>query len=169
MSDFLKEFVFEESPLNITYFDEEPLKLTNEFIFFHNKSKFRKELNRLQYLIKSYTKVPLHAAGIRDSYLKEEYSENLLIILFTTSKLIKKSNQFIETISDKPLNPGCFYLKTTSDFILLLSKDMAGLTIGIETMEIILKQVLDDYMNKKKFDEYIKIGSFELLDCIRSH
>ncbi|MFX1387652.1 MAG: hypothetical protein ACFE9M_10595, partial [Promethearchaeota archaeon] len=72
-------------------------------------------------------------------------------------------------ISDKPLNPGCFYLKTTSDFILLLSKDMAGLTIGIETMEIILKQVLDDYMNKKKFDEYIKIGSFELLDCIRSH
>ena len=169
MSDFLKEFVFEESPLNITYFDEEPLKLTNEFIFFHNKSKFRKELNRLQYLIKSYTKVPLHAAGIRDSYLKEEYSEKLLIILFTTSKLIKKSNQFIEIISDKPLNPGCFYLKTTSDFILLLSKDMAGLTIGIETMEIILKQVLDDYMNKKKFDEYIKIGSFELLDCIRSH
>ncbi|MFX0156245.1 MAG: hypothetical protein ACFE9Q_17115, partial [Candidatus Hodarchaeota archaeon] len=69
MSSFLKEFKFEKSPLKITYLDKEPLKLTNEFIFFHNKSKFRKELNRLQYLIKSYTKVPLHAAGIRDSYL----------------------------------------------------------------------------------------------------
>ena len=75
----------------------------------------------------------------------------------------------MDTISDKVLNPGCFYLKTSSDFMVLISRDVEGLNLGIETMEIILKQVLEDYMNQKKFDDYIKVGSFELLDCIRSH
>ena len=63
MSTFLKEFKFEKTPSKITYLDEEPLKLSNEYIFFHNKSKFRKELNRLQYLIKSYTKYPFMLLG----------------------------------------------------------------------------------------------------------
>ena len=169
MSTFLKEFKFEKTPSKITYLDEEPLKLSNEYIFFHNKSKFRKELNRLQYLIKSYTKIPLHAAGIRDSYLKQEYFKSYFIVLFSTSEIAKKSNEIMDTISDKVLNPGCFYLKTSSDFMVLISRDVEGLNLGIETMEIILKQVLEDYMNQKKFDDYIKVGSFELLDCIRSH
>ena len=169
MSTFLKEFKFEKTPSKITYLDEEPLKLSNEYIFFHNKSKFRKELNRLQYLIKSYTKIPLHAAGLRDSYLKQEYFKNYFIVLFSTSEIAKKSNEIMDTISDKVLNPGCFYLKTSSDFMVLISRDVEGLNLGIETMEIILKQVLEDFMNQKKFDDYIKVGSFELLDCIRSH
>lgn len=165
MSTFLKEFKFKESPSKITYFDEEPLKLSNEFIFFHNKNKFRKELNQLQYLFKNFTKIPLHAAGIRDSYLKEEYSENLLIVLFTTSEKIKKSNEFIKSISDKALDSGCFYLETKSDFMLLVSRDMEGIIFGIETMETILKQVLEDYMNQQKFEEYIQVCSFQLSHC----
>jgi len=167
MSTFLTEFKFEKSSPKITYLDEEPLKLTNEFFFFHNKSKFRKELNQLQYLIKSYTKIAFHAAGIRDSYLKEEYSERFLIVLLTTSETIKKSNEFLKLHSDLELNSGCFYLQTTSEFMLLLSKDMEGLVKGVETVETILKQVLEDYMNQKRFDDYIKICAFESMDCIK--
>ena len=165
MSNFLKEFKFEKSPRTITYFDKEPLKLTNEFIFFHNKSKFRKELTQLQYLIKSYTKAPLHAAGIRDSYLKEDNSEKFLITLFTTPETIKKTNEIIENHSGIELNKGCFYLEVDTNFMLLLSKDIEGLTLGVKTMEVILKQVLEDYIDQKKFDDYIKVRTFELMDC----
>ena len=165
MSTFLKEFKFEKSPLEITYLDEEPLKLTNEYIFFHNKSKFRNELNRLQYLFKSYTKIALHAAGIRDSYLEEDYSEKFLIVLFTTSETVKNSNEILKPHSDLDLNKGCFYLQTTSEYTLLLSRDMDGLISGVNTMETILNQVLEDYLNQKKFDDYIKIRPFKLLNC----
>ena len=165
MSTFLKEFEFEKAPLKMKYLDAEPLKLNSEFIFFHNKSKFRKELTRLQYLFKSYTKVALHAAGIRDSYLKQEYSDKFFVILFTIPEMVKKINDFIEAHSDMELNPSCFYLETTSDFILLLSRDMEGLSLGIGTMELILKQVLDDYINQNRYDDYIKIRPFEILNC----
>ena len=87
MPELLKEFTFEKPPSKIIYFDKEPLKLSNEFMFFHNKNKFRKDLVRLQNLIKSYTKSPLHAAGIRDSYLKEEFSEEYLIIILVSNWL----------------------------------------------------------------------------------
>ena len=80
MSDYIKEYEFKISPKKITYGDEKPLKLSNEFSFYHNKSLFRKELNRLQYLFHKYLKTSLLAAGIRDSYLKEKYSGNYLII-----------------------------------------------------------------------------------------
>ena len=165
MSTFLKEFKFEKPPLKITYLDEEPLKLSNEFMFFHNKSKFRKELTRLQYLIKSYTKIALHAAGIRDSYLKQEYSDNILLVLLTTSETIKNSNELLKEHSDLELNSGCFYLQTSSDFMLLLSKDMDGLISGVNTMESILKQILEDFLNQQRFDDYIKICPFKLLNC----
>ncbi len=166
MSELLKEFTFEKPPTNITYLDKEPLKLTNEFIFFHNKSKFRKNLVALQNLIKSYTNAPLHAAGIRDSYLKEEYSEKFLITLFTTPETVKNANKIIEKHLEMEINKGCFYLKAETNFILLLSKGMEGLDLGVKTLEIILKQVLDDYMNQKKFDDYIKVRTFELSNCI---
>ncbi|MFX0024277.1 MAG: hypothetical protein ACFE9S_18265 [Candidatus Hermodarchaeota archaeon] len=165
MSDFLKEFEFKKPPLKITYFNEAPLKLTSEFIFFHNKSKFRKELNRLQYLIKSYTKIALHAAGIRDSYLKQEYSDRFLMVIFTTPETIKNTNKFMEKQSSIELNSECFYLQTTSDYMLLLSRDMNGIISGIATMESILKQTIEDYLKQQKFDDYIKIRPFELLDC----
>jgi len=165
MSIYLKEFEFENPPKQISYLDKEPLKLTNEFLFFHNKSKFRNLITQLQLLIKSYTNAPLHAAGIRDSYLKEEYSENFLIILFTNSKTVKSANSFLEAYSDIKIKPGCFYLETTSSYMLLLSSEMNGLTLGIEIMKEILKQVLNDYMNQKKFDDYIKIRPFRLSNC----
>ena len=148
MSTFLKEFKFEKIPLKITYFDDEPLKLNSEFIFFHNKSKFRKELTRLQYVIKSYTKIALHAAGIRDSYIGQEYSDKFFIVLFTTPETIKHTNDFINKHTDLELNPGCFHLETTTDFMLLISKDMDGLISGVATMESILKQTLEDYLNQ---------------------
>ncbi len=49
--------------------------------------------------------------------------------------------------------------------MLLLSKDMDGLISGVATMESILKQILEDYMNQQKFDDYIKIRPFELINC----
>ena len=168
MSDFLKEFIFEKSPIKITYFDKESLKLNNEFIFFHNKSKFRKELTGLQYLIKSYTKTPLQAAGIRDSFLKERYSEKYFIVLFTTLETSKNANQIIETHSDLELNHGCFYLEANTDYMLLLARDIEGLNLGVDIMETILKQVLEDYMKHKRFDDYIQICPFELIDCAKS-
>jgi hypothetical protein len=168
MSAFLKEFKFERSPLKIKYFDKESLKLNNEFIFFHNKSKFRKELTRLQYLIKSYTKSPLQAAGIRDSFLKEVYSEKYFIVLFTNLETSKNTNQIIEKHSDLELNQGCFYLEADTDYLLLLARDMEGLKLGVDTMETILKQILEDYIEYKRFDDYIQICSFELIDCAKS-
>jgi len=168
MSNFLKEYKFDNFPLKITYLDKEPLKLNSEFIFFHNKSKFRKELSRLQYLIKSYTNVPLHAAGIRDSYLKEELSENYLIILFTISDIVKKANEIIEANLSNEIKPGCFYLESNTDYMLLLSHDMEGLIFGIDNMESILEQVLEDYARQKRFDDYIKVRSFKLSNCKNS-
>lgn len=165
MSTFLKEYKFEKIPLKIAYFDEDPLKLNSEFIFFHNKSKFRKELTRLQYVIKSYTKIALHAAGIRDSYLEQELSDKFYIVIFTTPEKVKHTNDFITKHTDLVINPGCFYLETTPDFMLLLSKDIDGLISGVATMESILKQTLDDYLNQQKFDDYIKIRPFELINC----
>ncbi len=166
MSTSLKEFKFEKVPLKITYLDEEPLILNNEFVFFHNKSKLRKDLTKLQYLIKSYTNNPLQAAGIRDSYLKEEFSETFLIVLLTLPETIQNTNNIIETYSNIEINSGCFYIATNQNFMLLLTKDMKGFTAGINTMETILKQVMEDYMSQKKFDDYIKICSFNLINCI---
>lgn len=165
MSNLLKEFKFDKVPHKIVYLDKEPLKLSNELIFFHNKNKFRKYLNKLQYLFKSYTNIPLQAAGIRDSYLKEEFSEKFLIVLLSNSETVKNSDKIIESHSEIELNKGCFYLEADTNFILILSKDLEGLTLGIDTLEIILNQILEDYMIHKKFDNYIKVCSFELIDC----
>ncbi len=162
---FLKEFEFDKFPKNITYFDNEALKLNNEFLFFHNKSKFRKELTRLQNLIKSYTNTPLIASGIQDAYLKKQYTEKYLIVLFTTSENVKEINTIMEVHSDIELNPGCVFLETNSEYLLLLARDMEGLILGVNIMELILKQILEDYLNQKKFDEYITIRPFKLIDC----
>ncbi|MFX0153555.1 MAG: hypothetical protein ACFE9Q_03420, partial [Candidatus Hodarchaeota archaeon] len=124
--------------------------------------------NRLQYLIKSYTKVPLHAAGIRDSYLKENVSDKYLIILFTISDIIKKANEILEPILSIELNPGCFYLESNTDFMLLLSRDIEGLNFGIDTLETILKQILEDYMNQERFEDYIKVRPFRLFNCTKN-
>ena len=165
MSDYIKEYEFEETPKQLTYTEGKPLELSNEYVFFHNKNKFRKELNRLQYMFKSYTSNPLMAAGIRDSYLKAEYSDEYLIVLFTTFSIIKKSNEIIESKIGIKLEPDCFFLETTTNYMLLLAKDMKGLTLGIDIMEEILTQVMDDYLERKNFENYIKIRTFKLSNC----
>ncbi|MFX1320226.1 MAG: hypothetical protein ACFFAQ_01150 [Promethearchaeota archaeon] len=168
MSDFLREFEFKKPPKEIAYFEKEPLKLNKDFVFFHNKSKFRKELTRLQYLFRSYTKIALNAFGIRDSYINKEYSDKYLVLLFTTNEIIKDANQIIKIHSEIEIKNGCFYLVSNSKYMLLLAKDMGGLVFGIDTIEDLFKQVMEDYLNKKNFDDYIKIRSFKLLDCIKS-
>ena len=165
MSDYIKEFEFEKEPKEITYIEGEPLKLNKEFVFFHNKNLFRKELTRLQYLFKSYTNIPLIASGIRDSYLKDEFSQKYLIVIFTTNEVIKETNQIIKNNSNVEINSNCFFLEATSTYMLLLAKDLKGLILGLDTMELVIKQVMDDYFNQKKFDEYIKIRPFKLYNC----
>ncbi|MFX1574757.1 MAG: hypothetical protein ACFFB0_18635 [Promethearchaeota archaeon] len=165
MSNLLREFTFEKPPKEITYLDNEPLKLTKEFVFFHNKSKFRKELNRLQYLFKSYTRIPLKAEGIRDSYLKEELSETFFMVLFTTSDIVKKTNKILKNYSDQEFESGCFLIEATSNYLLLLTKEIDSLISGINLLEEILIQILEDYINQQNFDEYIKIRPFKLKSC----
>ena len=162
MTDYIKNFEFEKPPKKITYSDEEPLKLTEDFVFFHNKSKIRKGLNRLQYLFKSYTKNPLLALGIRDSLLKKDFTDKFLIVLFTTSEVVESTNSIIEKNSEMVFKEGEYYITVTSKFLLLLTKDLKGINSGINVMEEILKQVLEDYFNKQKFEEFIKICTFEL-------
>ena len=165
MSKYLNEFEFERLPKKITYSDKDPLILSNELTFYHNKNKFRKELTRLQNLFKTYTKTPLLATAIRDTFLKEEYTEELLIVMFSTSENLKEINQIIEAQSELKLNQGCFYLGATSKYMLLLARDMEGLKLGVDSMESILNQILENFMNQKIFDDYIMIRPFEIYDC----
>ncbi|MFX1375284.1 MAG: hypothetical protein ACFFA0_05685 [Promethearchaeota archaeon] len=168
MSNFVKEFKFKSPPQSLKYIEGEPLKLTEKFCFFHNKSTIRKNLNTLQYLFKSYLNNPLLATGIRDSYLKEEFTEKYLIVLFTTSDIVKNTNKIIEHYSDIDLNQNCFLLEVTTEYILLLAKDVDGIAFGIDTIEDILKQVMEDYFSQKNFDDYLKIPTFRLSNCIKS-
>lgn len=162
MSNHITEFNFGTAPKNITYIAGEPLNLSERFDFFHNKSKIRKVLNLLQYLFKSYIKTPLLASGIRDTYLKEEYSEEYLIILFTTPDIMKNASEIIELYSNIEFTKGKFILVTTQDYMLLLAKDMDAINSGVEYMEEILKQILEDYFTKKDFEDFIKVRQFSL-------
>ena len=62
MSKNIKDYEFRSDPKEISYLDDEPLKLDKNFSFFHNKSKFRKELTRLQMVFKDYTGISLLAS-----------------------------------------------------------------------------------------------------------
>ena len=165
MSNNLKEYVFKVKPTEITYQDKEPLKLNKDFIFFHNKIKFRKEITQLQNIFKEYTKTALQASGIRDSYLKEEFSETFYIVLFTTHEFVKKANEIIEPHRLIELNTGCYYLESTSEYMLLLAKELSGLKLGVNTMEDIYYQTFEDYFAQKNPDNFVKIRSFKLFNC----
>lgn len=162
MSKYITEFTFKTPPKSLIYIEGEPLKLTERFDFFHNKSKIRKALNLLQYLFNSYIKTPLLASGIRDSYLTEEFTEEFLIVLFTTPEIIKKANDIIEKYSNIEITEGKFYLVSTQDYMLLLSKDIEAINTGIEYMEETFRQILEDYFTKKNFEEFIKVRQFSL-------
>ncbi len=167
MSKNIKKYVFKSKPKEITYIDGEPLKLSKDFSFFHNKIKFRKELTRLQNFFKDFAKIALQASGIRDSYLKEEYSENFLLVIFTTSQIIRQADLILEPHKNLELSPGCFYLESNSESMLLLAKDMEGLSFGVDTMEEIFSQTFEIYFEQKNFDDYLKIRPFKLLNCIK--
>jgi hypothetical protein len=162
MSNNLIEFTFKSPPKLFTYMEGEPLKLTEHFVFFHNKSKIRKSLNQLQYLFKSYTKTPLLASGIRDSYLTEKYTEEYMIILFTTPEVVKNTNDILALYSDVKFTTESFFLITTQEYMLLIAKNIKAINSGVEYMEEVLNQVLENYFNEKDFEDYIKIRQFKL-------
>ena len=165
MSQNIRDYEFRTEPKEITYLDEEPLKLNKDFSFFHNKNKFRKELTRLQLIFKDYTGVSLLASGIRDSYLKGDYFDNFYIVIFTTNQFIRDANRIMDPNKDISLDSGCYYLESTSNYMLLLSKDMKGLIAGVDTMEDILNQTLKEYLEQKNAEEYLKVKPFKLLNC----
>ncbi|MHA1467176.1 MAG: hypothetical protein ACTSP6_03740 [Promethearchaeota archaeon] len=168
MYDYIKKYEFKDNPKEITYFDGEPLKLSKEFTeftFYHNKNWFRKELNRFQYLFKTHLKNPLLASGIRDTYLKEEYAENYLILLFTDGLTVKNTNHIIEANLDKEFSQGCFYIVSDTKYLLLIAKEKKGLISSLNVMEEILTQTLEDYFNQQQFDDFIKIRPFKLFNC----
>jgi len=165
MSDYIREYEFKETPNSISYGDDEPLHLTEKFIFYHNKVIIRGELTRLQNLFRSYFKKALLASGIRDTYLKQDITEDNLFVIFTTTDLLEEMNETIEqNLSESP-DPGCFYLKSTSKYMLILGKDRAGIGKGVDFMEEILTQTLNDYFDRKKFDDFIKIRPLEIRSC----
>ena len=162
MSNHLEEFELDKDSATISYKEGEPLKLSNDFNFFHNKNKFRKELNILQYLFRKYTGDSLVASGIRDSYLKEEISEDFLIIFFATNDTVKNANQYIEPKKNLTFEKGNYYLESTTNYILLMSKDMAGLTTGISILESIFTQVFEQYLKVNNIEDYMKVRPFEI-------
>ncbi|MHA1473393.1 MAG: hypothetical protein ACTSQW_09905, partial [Promethearchaeota archaeon] len=147
------------------YMDKNPLELNKDFIFFHNKIKFRKEITQLQNIFKDYTKVALPASGIRDTYLKEEFSELFYIVVFTTHKVVRKTNEIIEPHSHLELKSGCHLIESTSEHILLLAKDLKGIKSAIITMEDIFYQTFEEYFTQENIDNFIKIRAFRLLGC----
>ncbi len=165
MSRYLDKYEFENPPKEIKYYDDEPLKLNNEFQFFHNKNTFRKEITDLQYLFKEYVNFALNAAGIRDSFLKEEYTESNLILIITTPKVIHEANKIFESYN-RGVDKGCFYIRSTSEYIFLKANELKGMKDGLDIIYDILKQTLDDYFNQKKFDDYIKIRPLEIYSCV---
>jgi len=168
MSDNITEYKFKFIPKEIVYNNTESLKLNNELSFFHNKNTFRKELNKLQYTFKDYTGNSLVASGIRDSYLKEEFSEKFLIVLLTNNKVVKNANKIIEKVINTEISPKYFYLETNSDYMLLLTKDMESLIFGIATMNEIFIQTFEDYYAKKNYEDYIKIRPFKMKGCLQN-
>jgi len=111
MTDYIKKLEFKETPKEITYIEDKPLELNEDFVFFHNKSKVRKDLTPIQHLFKSYTTNPLLALGIRDSFLKKELTEQYLIILFNTSESIKNTDNIIARYNDIEINQIYIYIK----------------------------------------------------------
>lgn len=165
MSKNIRDFDLRSKSSKITYLDDEPLKLDKNFVFFHNKIKFRKELTRLQLIFKDYTNITLPASGIRDSYLKEEYSEKFYIVIFTSNQFIKDANQIIDPHKETNFKPGCFFVESATNYLLLLAKDMEGLTSGIDTLYDIFTQTFELYIEQKDLEDYIKIRPFKLFNC----
>ncbi|MBY9007804.1 MAG: hypothetical protein KGD63_13765 [Candidatus Lokiarchaeota archaeon] len=158
----MNQFELNDENYNLEFTTGDSLKIISDFKFYHNKLKFRKELNILQYLFKKYLGNPLQAAGIRDTYLNENNTESFYILFFSTYEAIKKLNGIMNNYLDLNIEKGCFFIESKSEYMILLSKDEEGIIAGIHTMDNILDQILDDYFQKKKFEGYIEIFPFKL-------
>jgi len=165
VSDYIKEYNFQKTPLELKYFDKEPLKLTKEFVFYHDKSFFRKNLTQLQNLTKKYLNTTLLASGIRDTYIHEEITEKFLVLLFTTQNIQKKTTEIVEPHISRTIDKKCCFIETTSDYMLLLARDLEGIISGIDKMQEILTQTLEHYFEQKNFDAFIEIRPFILYSC----
>lgn len=161
----LDKYEFKESPKKLTYLEGEPLKLSKEQFIFHNKSYFRKKLVNLQYLFKENVGVALHSPGIRDSYLKGEYTANNLVVILTDNEHIRNADEIVEKYMDQTIEEGCYTIATDKDYLLLMAGDMEGLEAGLPTIETMLKQTFDEYFEKKDFDTFIQIPKLELYHC----
>jgi hypothetical protein len=168
MSGYLTKFNFTTKLEEKKYVEGDPLQLNNEFNFFHNKNKFRKELNRLQYIFKNFTGNSLVASGIRDTYIKQEFTENNLIVLFTDNQVVKNTNNILEENLKREIKTGCFYIVSKSEYLLLVAKDMDGLISGIDVLEELFTQIFEHYMQQKNFEEYVKIRQFNAYGCSQS-
>ena len=133
--------------------------------FFHNKNRFRKELTRLQLLLKNYINQTLPASGIRDTYLKEDYTEHYLLVILTDNETIKNADKIVKVSENIIINPGCFYIESKDNYLLLLTKDITGLNYGIDYLEDIFTQILENYLKQKDFEDYIQIRQFTLSNC----
>ena len=79
----VNSFIFKNPPKEIELIDDVPFQLDQDLIFYHNRNTFRKHLVKLQNLFKTYTKNPLIASGIRDTYLDIEYFVAPITFFFT--------------------------------------------------------------------------------------
>jgi len=143
------KFEFQKPVKEISYLEKEPLKLHQELQFFHNKSFFRKDLVKLQYLFQDNVGMTLRATAIRDTYLREEFTEEYMIVLLSTNEVQKKTDTIIEGRSDIEFKPADYYIEVTSEYLLLLTKDMDGLASGLDDIETILNQTFKNYFQTK--------------------
>jgi hypothetical protein len=167
MTKYVEKFEFSQEPLEFQFLEGEPLKLHKEFNFFHNKNKFRKHLNKLQYLFKDRAGYALGASGIRDTYLDEQYFDEYLIVLFTTKEIMKGANAIMQNYINKSVVNGCFLLETTSRYMILIAKDMTGLLQGINMMELVFFQTFEHYFKLNNFQEFVQIRPFRVYDCVQ--
>ena len=86
----------------------------------------------------------------------------------TPPDIVRDTNMIIERHINKELESGCFYLRTTSKYMFLITKEMESLKAGLIIMKEILKQTLEYYFSLQNLEEFIKIGQFELKDCVYS-
>ncbi len=164
MSEHFK-FKFEKSPKKLTYLEKEPFKLNKDLQFYHNKVKIKALLTPLQELFKLHVGAPLMITAIRDSYLNAEFSENYLTVLFTTFENAQKANDIIKPLNDMKIETNCYYLEIDTQYLILLAKDMKGITAGCKVLEELIKQSFNDYFENKNFDSFITMPTTKLYDC----
>ncbi len=165
MSENFKSFKFEKPPKKLTYTEKESFKLTKDLQFYHNKSKIKNLLSPLQDLFKIHVGAPLMVTAIRDSYLNAGFSEKYFTVLFTTFEFVQKANRIVEPLKEINIETYCYYIEIDTNYLILLAKDMKGITAGCKVLEELIKQSFNDYFENKNFDSFITMPTTKLYDC----